>query len=175
MLLNILLSLIFLIFLNGGSEISNLSHETIKEELGGEVSIQLDEYVIPSRVKSDIQVKCRQAFFGEKVYFYRIFKGEELTNIAILDNVSGKSLPITFLVIFDLNGNVISSRVIKYREPYGGAVSELTWLRQFRGKNSSSGFEIGNDISAISGATISTNSLSKGIRKLVLLMEYIPK
>ena len=39
-----------------------------------------------------------------------------------MDNVIGKSMPITFIVVFNDTGEVKYSSLIKYREAYGGEV-----------------------------------------------------
>ena len=63
--------------------------------------------------------------------------------------------------------------IVKYREPYGGQISNKKWLDQFNGKDNSSSYKIGDEISTISGATISVNSITKGIRKLTILISLI--
>lgn len=102
-----------------------------------------------------------------------ISKNDTLISIALLDNVYGKTLPITFLVCFDKSGGILKSEIIKYREPYGGAVKEESWLSQFTGKISKSNFSVGSEVQGISGATISANSVLKGINKLSLLVSHI--
>jgi Na+-translocating ferredoxin:NAD+ oxidoreductase RnfG subunit len=47
------------------------------------------------------------------------------------------------------------------------------WNEQFTGKNSGSDFTVGESVNGISGATISVNSVTKGIRKIALLYEEI--
>ena len=102
-------------------------------------------------------------------------ESDSLRAIGLMDNVLGKSLPITFLVTFDLEGTIITSSIVKYREPYGGGVSTSSWIKQFDGKNLNSSFDVGTDIQGISGATISVNSVSKGIKKLTILFNEIKK
>jgi Na+-translocating ferredoxin:NAD+ oxidoreductase RnfG subunit len=82
-------------------------------------------------------------------------------------------MPITFRVIFDLDGKIIRSEIVKYREQYGGGVSSDQWNEQFKSKDANSSFNIGSDIAAISGATISVNSVTKGIHKLTLIFNSI--
>ena len=81
--------------------------------------------------------------------------------------------PISFLVVFNLEGKVIQSEVVKYREDHGWQVQDESWLNQFKGRDFNSSFLVGQDIDGISGATISVNSLSKGINKLCLLAQEI--
>ena len=92
---------------------------------------------------------------------------------AFLDNVLGKSMPITFIVLLNVKGEIINANVIKYREAYGGEVASKIWLSQFIGLNSHSSYKLNQDIDGISGATISVNSLSKGINKITSLFSII--
>ena len=90
-----------------------------------------------------------------------------------MDNVIGKSMPITFLVILNNEGAILASKVIKYREAYGGEVGSKNWLAQFTNFTDTSQITVGKNIDGISGATISVNSLSKGIQKIAVLFPLI--
>ncbi|MFO7444739.1 MAG: FMN-binding protein [Ignavibacteriaceae bacterium] len=154
-------------------EIKERTEEIITSAFKEKISLEMQKYAIPADIKSNIEKEVRQRFFDKHVFVYKISNGSSLKGYAILDNVYGKSMPITFLVIFDTSGNIISSDIVKYREPYGGAVSGENWNRQFAGKNDLSGFTVGKDIDGISGATISVNSVTKGIEKLTRLIREI--
>ena len=82
-------------------------------------------------------------------------------------------MPITFLVVFTTDGEIRYTQIVKYREPYGGEISSLSWTSQFMGMSNESEFKMGKTIDGISGATISTHSVTKGIHKLSLLFPYI--
>ena len=82
-------------------------------------------------------------------------------------------MPITFLVIVKIDGRIITSEVIKYRDRYGGEVGNKNWLAQFTHFSDTSNFKLGKNIDGISGATISVNSLSKGIQKIAVLFPQI--
>ncbi len=155
------------------SDIRNNAEETIKNVFPGDVKYDLMKIDIPQRLKSQIEKKVQQRFFANELYIWKISKGPSITGYAVMDNVYGKSMPITFLVVFDREFRILNSSIIKYREPYGGGVANENWNDQFAGKDSSSSFKVGSEISGISGATISVNSVSKGIRKLALLIPKI--
>ncbi len=138
-------------------------------------SISHHIFQIPDPLKSKISGMVRQKFFREKLHVWTLFDSDSLYGIGVLDNVIGKSMPITFLVVFNLEGLIIHSEIIKYREPYGGEVSSRNWLRQFYTKYNNSSFKVGKEIDGISGATISVNSVSRGIHKLALLVPEIIK
>ncbi len=155
--------------------------QTIKENVeiairncfGKNIEYDFEKFRIDSHLRKSIEKEIGQKFFSDEVYLYKIFSDSLLIGYGLLDNVNGKSLPITILVLYDLNGNILSSEIIKYREPYGGAVKSKEWNQQFKGKNSSSDLIVGKDISGISGATISVYSITKGIKKLTLLKNKI--
>ena len=67
------------------------------------------------------------------------------------------------------------SEIVKYREQYGGGVKSEDWNEQFEGKDDNSDFTVGKEISSISGATISVNSVTKGIKKLSLIFNELKK
>ncbi|MBA7544485.1 hypothetical protein ES705_36841 [subsurface metagenome] len=119
-------------------------------------------------------------WFGNGIGVYGFYSGFDyrlviIEGLAILDNVYGKSQPITFLVILSADGTIKKTAIIRYREPYGGAVASQRWLNQFTGLSSSDKFSVNQEIDAISGATISVGSVTVGIYKLTLLWEYYLK
>ncbi|MGY8780212.1 MAG: FMN-binding protein [Fidelibacterota bacterium] len=145
----------------------------IRTEYGKSIVFSMKKILLDKEVKAKIEQKVRQRFFKDFIYVWtiEIKKGEKV--YGLLDNVKGKSMPITFLVIFDSKGNILNSNVIKYREPYGGEISSPKWMNQFKGRNASSHFAVGNDIDGISGATISVYSMATGVMKLSLLFPLI--
>ena len=116
---------------------------------------------LDKQVKKEVENQVKQKFYKDKLYYWTITKGDSTMAYAFLDNVIGKSMPITFLVILNINGNIINTNVIKYREAYGGEVGNKGWLRQFFNRDNNSSYNIGKDINGISGATISVKSMSK--------------
>lgn len=155
------------------NDIRNTTEKTIENIFPGDIKYEMIKFSIPLAEKNKIERKVKQQFFADELFIWKITQAGEIKGFAVLDNVLGKSLPITFLVVFDKELKIVNSSIIKYREPYGGQVGSDIWNSQFKGKNGSSNYEVGADISAISGATISVNSVSKGIQKLALLMPEI--
>ena len=139
------------------------------------IEIDWSIYKIPKDVKKTIQRTVKQKFFRSELNLWTITDEDSLKYYALLDNVIGKTMPISFLCVFDNSGKVQHSSVIKYREPYGGEVGSRKWQDQFISYTDSSSYKVGKDISGISGATLSVNSLTKGIHKLSILIHKIIK
>ena len=155
------------------SKIMDNTLNEIKSVFPNSLSIQHSKYQIPKNSKKEIQNTVKQKFFRPDLNLWIIMNEDSSKYYGILDNVKGKSLPITFLTIFNDSSQVYYSSIIKYREAYGGEVGSRSWLDQFFSYTDSSKYKVGNDISGITGATISVHSITKGIRKLSYLINEI--
>ena len=96
---------------------------------------------------------------------YRVSRDGALLGFAQVRNVKGKDQPITFLVATDSADALRDIDILVYREPYGGEVAYEPWRKQFRGKTAAAPLQIGKDIRNISGATISSNSVTRAVRQ----------
>lgn len=95
----------------------------------------------------------------------RITRGDSLLGFAQVRNVVGKDQPITFLVAIDPADRLKDVDILVYREPYGGEVAYDAWRKQFRGKTAAAPLQVGKDVRSISGATISVNAVTAGVRQ----------
>ena len=155
------------------SPIKEISEEYLFSQFSTEIKISMNILKINGKNKKIVQDQTQQAFYKDELYYWKISQNDTTIAYAFLDNVKGKSMPITFMVILSKDGSIINANVIKYREPYGGEVGNNRWLEQFNEKNEKSNYDVGKTIDGITGATISVNSLSKGIKKIVLLYNQV--
>ena len=151
------------------------AEELIYDQYGKDKIIEYQKYVVPSGRKNLVEKSAGMRYMFPHVYIWRISESDSLIGLAILDNVKGKSLPITFITFFDHTGNIIGSHIVKYREDYGWEVGNRRWLDQFLGLNHGSIYAVGNNIDGISGATISVNSVTRGMKRSSLLAELVIK
>jgi hypothetical protein len=98
---------------------------------------------------------------------YRISRGGILLGFAAVRIVTGKDQPITYLVATDSADALRDIDILVYREPRGGEVAYEAWRKQFRGKTSAAPLQVGKDIRNVSGATISANAVTRGVRRTV--------
>jgi hypothetical protein len=85
----------------------------------------------------------------------------------VLDHVIGKHLYIDYAVSLDYAGRVHRVDILQYRESYGGEVRSPSWLAQFVGKSSGSLLKVGGDIRNISGATLSSEHVTEGVKRIL--------
>ena len=154
-------------------DIRGKAEELIYDEYGQDKIIEFERYVIPSSQKDLIEKRSGMRYMFPHVYLWKISEKDSLVGLAILDNAKGKSLPITFITFYDQESNIIGSHIVKYREDYGWEVGNRRWLNQFLGLDHESVYTVGKNIDGISGATISVNSITRGIKRSSLLAKFI--
>lgn len=84
-----------------------------------------------------------------------------------VDAVIGKHDLITYAVALGADGKVRQVEILEYREAYGGDVRNPRWRAQFVGKQHGDTLRIGEGIQNISGATLSCEHVTDGIRRLL--------
>ena len=86
-----------------------------------------------------------------------------------VDAVIGKHDLITYAVALTPEGKVRQTEILEYREAYGGEVRNAHWRGQFTGKQHGDPVRIGRDVQNISGATMSCEHVTDGIRRLLAI------
>jgi len=99
--------------------------------------------------------------------FYKIVADKNLLGYAFIDKAPSKTDKFDYLVLFDNDLIIKKAKVLIYREDYGGEIGSKRWLRQFIGKTTYNKLIYKKDIIAISGATISANSMTVAINNLL--------
>ena len=162
---------VFPYFLIGG--IREDAEELIFSTYGEDIQVDFKKWNLPQEIKIYSEKKARSRFMFDHVYVWKISESNSLVGVAILDNVLGKSLPITYLTCFNMDGQLINAHIVKYREDYGYEVGNRRWLNQFLGLDASSDYKVGKNIDGISGATISVNSVTRGINRSAIIVEHL--
>lgn len=93
----------------------------------------------------------------------------------VIDEVIGKFELITYAVGIGLDGAVKQVEVLSYRESHGQEIRLPAWRKQFKGKTSASPIRVGEDIANISGATLSCNHVSEGVKRVVTIVDLVRK
>src|SRR5215472_5238203 len=83
------------------------------------------------------------------------------------DAVIGKHDLIRYAVALTLEGKVRQVEILEYREAYGGEVRNAAWRSQFVGRAHGDPVQLGRDIRNVSGATLSCQHVTDGIRRLL--------
>ena len=101
------------------------------------------------------------------IYRFRRVKGVDF--YAVFTQTMGRYEMFDYLVITNMKFVIEKIKVTKYRSEYGGEIGSKKWLEQFYGYSSGE-LRYKKEISALSGATISANSIVKDIPKVLKIL-----
>ena len=147
--------------------------ETAGRVFGAGCSLRRITFSLDSGELSALKSTNGAAHAWEKVDVFVIEKDKQPAGVLMVDNVKGKSRPITYAVAFDTKGQILALEILAYRESHGGEVQTESFRRQFEGKKRGDAIAVGRDIRNISGATISSRSVTNGARALVTLRQHL--
>ncbi len=87
--------------------------------------------------------------------------------------VAAKSGPFRICVLVDSDLSVKRAQVVSYTWDRGRDVRKLKFTRQFEGKGPNDSIQIGQDIDAMTSATLSSKAMAQGVRDTLALLKTI--
>jgi hypothetical protein len=117
--------------------------------------------------------KTEEVAENDTVPFYFGTKDGKKTGVALMEMQPGKWGPVHYIVALDLAGKVTNLAVMSYIEQRGRPISTKRFLGQFIGKTSESPIQVGKDVDAVSGATISSRASAFAVKKVIALYEAV--
>jgi Na+-translocating ferredoxin:NAD+ oxidoreductase RnfG subunit len=104
----------------------------------------------------------------EQEQFFSVFNQQTLLGYAYIGVAPSKTDTFEYLVVFDVDFKVKKTKVLVYKEDYGGEIGSKRWLKQFLNKTPEDRFAYRQNIAAISGATISVKSMTEAMNNLMI-------
>ncbi len=106
---------------------------------------------------------------------WRVSSGSLPLGWFMVDEVLGKHEFITYAVALSTDGTVRNIEILDYRESHGGQVRDAKWRAQFAGKGAGALLKLDEDITNISGATLSCKHIADGVRRMLATYEVALK
>jgi Na+-translocating ferredoxin:NAD+ oxidoreductase RnfG subunit len=137
----------------------------VKDMLPG--GAQEKKVTVTAAQQKEINAKNPEKLFaGElKDKTYRIFTGAE--GNAIIENMEGKWGDIGLIVLVSPAGKVLNLEVLASSEKRGRPIVMRTFLDQYKGKSGSDPLKVGKDIDGVTGATISSVSVTQMVKRAI--------
>lgn len=103
----------------------------------------------------------------EENNLFKISSNSTALGYAYVAKAPSKTDEFDYLVLFDNDFIILKSKVLIYREDYGNEIGSKRWLKQLIGKTQNDELIYGDNIVAISGATISVKSMTNAVNNLL--------
>lgn len=144
--------------------LSKSIQKKVDKEIKGTFNIELftfTEFSIDSEITNDLP-----SAFG-KDNLFKIESEDSFLGYAYISKAFGKVDYFDYLVLLDKDLIVLKTKILVYREDYGGEIGSKRWLKQFIGKTHNDELRYGENIAGISGATISVRVMTKAMNDLL--------
>jgi len=117
--------------------------------------------------------RVRPSLWEETYPVFIAKRGGKVIGYGVVVNEIGKHRAITFMVGVTPTGKVKDVVIMVYRESRGGEVRNRRFLRQYRGKDLHTPILPPRGIQSISGATLSSYAISRGVKKALALINLV--
>lgn len=93
--------------------------------------------------------------------------GSNEVGLVAIRSAHGYAGPVTVAVGSDTNGTILNTVIVRQTEsaPFFRLVTDNGYPAKFKGKECTDQFAIGEDVDAVTGATVSLEAVSKAVRK----------
>lgn len=148
--------------------------KSIQKKVDGEITetFQTSGFKFqPFKVSAEVAQGLPSKFESDN--FFQIHSNSKLLGYAYISKAPSKTDEFDYLVLLDPNLVVLNTKVLVYREDYGGEIGSKRWLRQFTGKTQDDNLRYGDNIMAISGATISVRSMTTAMNDLLKSLQIL--
>jgi Na+-translocating ferredoxin:NAD+ oxidoreductase RnfG subunit len=102
---------------------------------------------------------------------WRATKGGVFVGYFFVDEVIGRQNLITYAVGIDSGGSLRNLEIMAYRESHGAEIRNAAWREQFNQVGDLNRLRFRTDIKNISGATLSSEHVTQGVRWLLALWQ----
>jgi len=148
----------------------------LKKVFKGATDFKREEINLSPEQVADIESKSGASFDGAhppRVVRYTATRDGETLGFAFEDTVMGKWGSIHYLAGIDPGGAILEVVVLGYQEIRGRPIAKARFLRQYKRKTVNDPLRLHKDIDGVTGATISSRSITDGIRKLIHIFNAI--
>jgi hypothetical protein len=105
------------------------------------------------------------------IRLWRATRNGVLLGHVFTDEVIGRQNLISYALGIDANGHIRDLEIMAYRESHGGEIRNPAWRGQFAQRSGLDQLHFRTDIKNISGATLSSEHVTQGVRWLVAMWQ----
>ena len=160
--------IIFIVILTNGipKNIQKKVNKQIIETFNVE-HFSLTEFIIDPEI-----AKTLPSTFNQN-NLYKVEAQDIFLGYAYVSKAFGKVDYFDYLVLMDKELIFLKTKILVYREDYGGEIGSKRWLKQFIGISKNDKLKYGENVAAISGATISVKVMTDALNNLLRSLKIL--
>lgn len=124
-------------------------------------NLEVEPIVISQSITKDLPMEISSE------NFFKLKNNGLLVGYFFVDKALSKTAEFDYLVLLNSDLEIVHTKVLIYREEYGGEIGSRRWLKQFTGLTGKDRVSYGTNIDGIAGATISVRSMTISMDNLL--------
>jgi electron transport complex protein RnfG len=144
--------------------------EALKTVFPDAAQIEKKEIFLSSDQSQEIESLASSKNESKLYIIYEAKNGEKTLGYAIIDTHTLRTKTETVMFVINPDGSLRQTEILAFFEPQDYQAGE-NWIELFEGKTLDDTLKIGKDIPNITGATITANSLSQAIRRILAVFK----
>ena len=165
-----LLALTWLTTGEGHGEVYHSRESALRLAFPGADEVVKREIFLDAGEKADVERRARVELETRLITVYVGLKDGRIVGYAFIETHKVRSLPETILVVIDPDGRTRGVHVLAFHEPPEYAPTD-SWLAQFTGRRLNDDLSVRSDIDGITGATLTANSITASVRRILAVFE----
>jgi Na+-translocating ferredoxin:NAD+ oxidoreductase RnfG subunit len=157
---------------NGASIVARFG-VMLQQHFNNSREIRFTSYSPGPQAAARIHSALGEPLKGRRYAFWTARSGDTVNGYAHLGKESSLYGTFRFGVFFDADRRVSKVSIVEYSEDRGSEIRSRRFLKQFVGRGADSGFEPRRDVDMITGATVSSSALCRGVQRATLLLEEL--
>jgi Na+-translocating ferredoxin:NAD+ oxidoreductase RnfG subunit len=129
--------------------------------------------LIGVKVPEEINKSLKDGLEGDQLF--KVMDKEALLGYIYVGEAPSMKKVFDYVIMFNPDLSIKKSKVLIYREEYGLQIGNQRWLQQFVGLTVNDSAVYGENIDAISGATISATSMTKATDQVLKALKKLKK
>jgi len=147
--------------------------QALANAFAGDVTVERKVVWITEAQAAQVEERAGSPLPRRVVKAYVGRRGGEIVGYAFVDDVIGKTEPITYMVTITPDATVERLDLLVFRETHGYEIERASWRDRFRGLRLGDGLRVGREIDKISGATLSCRAVTDGVRRLLAVVTVV--
>jgi len=136
------------------------------------LAVQRQTLFLDEEQVATIQSRAKAVVESRIITYYVARRQEGIEGYAFLETNTVRTMPETFLVVVRPDSTVAGVELLAFHEPTDYLPS-ARWLSSFVGQELSDRLWVKRDIPNITGATLSSQAITRGVRKAMALFELV--
>jgi len=133
--------------------------------------IKEEQVFLTDKQVEEIKLYAKVPVESRLYVFYRGIKNNKTVSYALIDTHKLRTTTETLMFIINPDGSIKNIEIMAFYEPMDYMPTDR-WIDLFNGKKLNNSLSIGKDIPNITGATITSNSLTTEVRKVLAVFKF---